>query len=379
MASTRLTGAPEGGVRICYPYPTCTLVPPSTDQGSLARDTIEYGETGWNGEFYVDHVDTSGTTVDGIFQMRVGSFSYKVGYYSALGFQAQAHSPIQGSIPWGTNSYYASKLAALVNPNRQVVSIPTAIFELKDLPALVRDAGTNYIRALGDANLRFSFGVLPMVRDFVALLNFNESVERRIAELNGYASSTKIRKRNLGGGTIEGSAGGATWFSGASNARLGVTGRFQTDYRVWGYCNISVPASFKALLSDSTRIRNAARAAVGGLRLDAFTVWQSLPWSWLVDWFVNVGDFLEANRGGVPTEVSGIRICQSTVTRTTWTVVDSYSPDLLGRQFHTIRSTKRRRVVSTYLPGARPPLLTQGQIGILASIGLVGAAPSYLR
>lgn len=113
------------------------------------------------------------------------------------------------------------------------------------------------------------------------------------------------------------------------------------------------------------------RVALGGT-VDLATLWELLPWSWLIDWFSNVGAFLAARRnilGWVPGQCF-------TMTHTVLGV--DHRIDLTGSSFkgtmttpNFVRETKSRTVGVPVLPEAQLPILNLKQIGILASLAIL--------
>jgi len=114
-----------------------------------------------------------------------------------------------------------------------------------------------------------------------------------------------------------------------------------------------------------------------GLTVDLSTVWQIMPWSWLVDWGGNLGTFLKANRNIIPAQLT--QCCVMLHTLTEWD-----SPGLSGIKNSTPyslepikiqRESKTRTSVSPSVT-AQFPFLSGNQVGILASLATTRATLS---
>jgi hypothetical protein len=131
------------------------------------------------------------------------------------------------------------------------------------------------------------------------------------------------------------------------------------------------------LLQDipSADLDTAVFRSVLGLRLSAASLWEALPWSWLVDYFINVGDYLDASRGGIKYGVTHQNLmCHQTIH-------GYYADDTIAEGFYTswgpyIASYKGRRQPSLVTPYfAFRPIFTDGMKSILGAL----ATASVLR
>jgi len=102
--------------------------------------------------------------------------------------------------------------------------------------------------------------------------------------------------------------------------------------------------------------------------LDFATLWEAMPWSWLIDWGSNVGDYLKAHRNIVPAELQSVSLMEHSVTQA-HIPASVIGGDLWISQIDVMKETKTRRKVIV-APTAHFPFLTGNQLGILASLAI---------
>lgn len=97
------------------------------------------------------------------------------------------------------------------------------------------------------------------------------------------------------------------------------------------------------------------------------TAWELFPWSFMIDWFSNVGDLITAANNTVPVEASSVNCMQHRMTSVSWSRAD-YENDFSGGTALFTRETKRRDV--SFGPGLTLslPLLSGGQLSILGAL-----------
>ena len=135
------------------------------------------------------------------------------------------------------------------------------------------------------------------------------------------------------------------------------------------WCSVSwIPTEdVSSSMPTPNEVRRRAMKAVFGGTIDPATVWSALPWSWLIDWFSDVGDFLYSRRNVVGFE-PGLCYTMTHSIRGTdhyisgGTLKGSYDPPVY------LRESKTRTMSSFAGPSAKVPFLAKRQIGILASL-----------
>jgi hypothetical protein len=111
-----------------------------------------------------------------------------------------------------------------------------------------------------------------------------------------------------------------------------------------------------------------ATKAVSGLSVEGMAAgaWEVLPWSWLIDWFTNIGDFMLQNSNTIPASLAECCIMRKTVT------VNRHIPFNLpagvsgGEGVQTL--TNLSRIVGVAFPQAHLPFISAGRLSILGSL-----------
>jgi len=313
--------------------------------------------------------------LDGFEDQGGGSYFHYTNYLPS-GFGLVTH--LSTSVP--SVGARALTLRARSNPSREEVSIPNFIHELKDLPGMYRDIlkfktrlkklkDIRGSKEIANYHLSIQMGWLPMIKDIRKMLHFQAAADRRILELQRLYSSRGLKRRlNLYDETkasdstvvVDSSAG---TFITVRKSRL-------TRVRSWGTIRW-VPTSVPRDIGHQALGRTARKLVFGTnhIGFDAVQAWNALPWTWLIDWFANFDDFLEAHRNDVPAEPAGpSNIMTLTETYETWERTDSHST-IIGSDGRRILRTKARAQSSGSL-SVTLPLLNGRQWSILSALAL---------
>lgn len=226
-----------------------------------------------------------------------------------------AHLPNPDEPAW---NYWTTKAIADLSPDKPDTGIPLFLFEFKDFPEMLRHAGRVLMRKASASDypgtyLAVHFGWAPLVSDVRNLFNLAKLTDNRMKYLARLKGGTKVRHTLFSGLTGTTSTPTAYESLPAWPEHWLYTANIETrtSSRVWytvnaelapGYTLPTVPGDFRAL---------TARQSLG-LTSNPAAVWEFLPWSWLVDYFSNVGDFLQAVHGQVMTKTSRMNIMHST-------------------------------------------------------------------
>lgn len=287
-----------------------------------------------------------------------------------------------------SNSDLAVRLMAGTNPSRPVVNLPVAIFELRELPDLIRSFGRQAIirmirarkaRDIASFNLAYQFGLKPMISDVSKLLDFQTQSDNRLALLKKLQNGPLLRKMQLYSSSVDSEPNTAITSNSSPSLFVvdHVLRRISTSRKVWGYVKWSPTSDFASEFPRSpegdAKLNARARQIVLGMTLDTYTLWEALPWSWLVDWFGNCGDWLSSKRNLVPVSAETPRICETTTTVYSWECVNcSTNREITGGKFGTTTLTsKTRNLASAALPSAHLPGFSAGQMNILSSLAVL--------
>lgn len=319
---------------------------------------------GDNAPFSVSHVNFEGGVLNkpdtGFFASSF--FDYVV---DVLGNSNEfPHIGIDGDI---NNVEAATRGAAATNPSRPYVDIPVNLLELGELSRLWQVQGRGLfdtsLRSNAQANLRYQYGIRPLVGDLTKLINFQGVVHNRVKEIERLVSSKGLRRTT---GVFSGS-GNTKYFRVLQSDGIYADGTFDgvTTLDVRVHCRW-LPTNVPALHAPNA-MRDLARRAVLGLTLDQSTLWEAMPWSWLIDWCSNVGDFFKSQRNIIPATLSDLSVMRHT--RTQYSLPAWSSGDATISSINAIRENKTR-ATSFVAPTAHIPFLNGSQMGILASLAV---------
>lgn len=283
-----------------------------------------------------------------------------------------AHLTIPG-LPLITDA--AVTALSVTNPSRPAVDIPIGILELKDLPDLVRGFGRGILKRIADGNLRYEFGVKPMISDIRKLIHFTELIDRQQQILEGFGKGPVIRKATIFTGSAQTSPNTiSVAHSSPTELQMSVRNVLNTtSVRRWGYVlwTPDVP-KFDKILGDKALARRLARDIALGLTVDASTAWELMPWSWLVDWFGNMGEWIASKRSMIPVIPGVPSVCTEWRSSNHWVNTNNAAGVPHGTfSFTRVSITKRREKASASFPSANLPLLTGRQVGILSSLAVL--------
>lgn len=311
-------------------------------------------------------------------------------YPSKIYDQRRRALPTMPPIPNGL----ANKLYANASPDRPDVLLPVFAFELRELPGLIRQLGLlnlygrKHMKRAGKSAsalwLSGNFGWAPLIADLKKLVLFADSMSRREREFDKLYSQNGLRRKvklfSATGNqssitmTVDAIDGFGNWYA---------TGHPMVD--VWGTVRYKPER-----LPDGSVLRRPTtkdiRRKILGLNAASVTlnIWEAIPWSWLVDYFIGVSDYLGAHpigRSAVPSNG-----CIMTHKRCKWSAaVYQGSADIEGKRFtvsagQILRETKQRTIANASpLPTVLMNPLSGHQLSILGSIAVLRSKSALAR
>lgn len=328
----------------------------------------------------VGNVDENGKWKDNYFHLRTISYEptkisgraeafpvYAYSSYPTAGQPGISHLETIDELP--SELVSATQAAGDTNPGRPTVSVPVLIGELWKLPETLMQMG----RQRGPQRPRNSsatgnFGWIPFFTDFFNLLRFTEHVEKRRKTLDKLYSKGGVSSK----GRTWASQGHAIWEDYPLHTlEAYITGTVQVTTSVsrWAVCKW-IPA--RPNIFSAEDLTQHARQVVHGWRLSPADVWELIPWSWFIDYFGNIGDFLQASDNSVA--ISAGPVCVMTHYRTTMSIsVSSGTGGFSVEPGHATLDDKFRALSVTGL-SATAPFLSARQltnlVGIAANLGM---------
>lgn len=281
---------------------------------------------------------------------------------SQNGTNFPSHLPDLG---YPSNAALATTLLARTNPGRASVSMPVFIGELRDLPHMVQLAGNSILKRTSSGYLAWEFGWKPLFSDLRKMLDFQATVAKRVRELERlYGKGGLKRRMSLANSGLE-SHSNVTIDSTISHLVNCRRNTF-TARRSWGTVRWK-PDTLPAL-EHRPDLQKLARKAVFGLSLQAEDAWNLIPWTWLIDWFSNAGEYISAHSNRVPCSPSLPNIMTETVTKVDWVRNDALTW-LKGGNVSGHRITKNRYLGGAGL-SATLPFLSARQLSILGALAI---------
>lgn len=327
--------------------------------------------------------------------------------------------PSWATVRADTSSYYATGYNR-ARPGQPLASFGQFLIELRDLPRLpLKGFGTfgfktispssvsgigrsffsrmiEFLRLSGDEYLNIQFGWKPFVSDLRKAYHLMKTIDKQMAQIirdNGrnIRRRATIQDETATSQTVQES--GVPWLnwvgvppsypiSGGCNPWSRSTVTTRTKTRIW------FAGSFRYYIPDtgSWQWNARARAALFGVLPTPELLWEVLPWSWLIDWFTNVGDVLaNLSPNAVDNLVMNYSFIMKEVSiRTEYTNTTSYGSNTIGGKpfwdipaFSATTSSVDEDITRTRVGGGNPfgldvpaSSLTSGQWAILAALGL---------
>jgi hypothetical protein len=324
-------------------------------------------------------VPFNGTRVTGSFTVTLTEF------LSTSMSQVISHpSGLESTIP--SVGTVATAVIARSNPSRPDISIPNFLYELKDLPGMIRDIGRlkNQIRnGLGKGSSRinaknaashslaYQMGWRPLISDLRKLLDFQAIVDKKMRTLQNLYDGDGLQRRVRSSqwrGTLSTTSTGQLAESVIDSAIVHRIDRFSQIER-WGTVRWK-PASLPDPRFSSKQMARLARDLAFGMnRVTAKQVWDAIPWTWLIGWFSNADEFIQAHSNAIPLVHSTPCIMTHAITKTTWTRTDNLKSVYLGGEGDAGYETKDR-VINGGTLSASIPFLNGRQLSILGALAI---------
>lgn len=233
------------------------------------------------------------------------------GYVFARGDKAPGPMPPAIDYTNAVNDLIADALGVM--PTQVNLLVNAAEFtQLKTLvPSLLQGIGSLFtwgvrqklgkksVKQIAGSHLAYSFGLAPLISDFRSLFSIRGKVEKRIKQL---------KDRN--GGAVRVSK--ATSITTASSAYAAIYGWSDdthfTENGKWSCTSQGfVSARVNGFFSGNSEAQAKMWASALGLSTPLQTIWELIPFSFVVDWFIPVGNTFQTleRKLGLGTTVQG--------------------------------------------------------------------------
>lgn len=339
---------------------------------STCEDVV--GEPHIDHNLKIDHIEKEFTPLSGTNYSSSSTYRRYAGWLPTAVLNSAVAHVTDSSYP--TETAMATQILAETNPGRADVSIPVFLAELKDIPHMLRGAGdilagyrTRNLTGqhLAEAHLNAEFGWKPLIGDVKKMFNFAALVNRRIYELQRLNSKGGLKRRmKLAASGRAQDYGNVTVDSTLGNAIV-CRKTAHTTRESWGTVRWK-PNTLPSLI-PLPKLTKQAKQLVYGLNPKGVDLWNVIPWTWFVDWFLNVGQYLEATNNEL--DVTPSKPCIMTTTRTviSYQRVDLF-PYYTGGSA-TVRAVSKTRGVTGAGLAASDVFLSARQLSILSALSVL--------
>lgn len=305
------------------------------------------------------------------------------------------------------SSYFGTRAIALTaptNPNSELGYILGSTLLGQELPSFriaQLESKADYFRSLGDNYLNSEFGWKPFIQDVRSLAGLANSSSRAAKQFLR-DSMRRVRRsfdfpitHTFSGGVINPSTLG--WVTpGASfdvsalftmwNPPTAATDTTENQVYVWfkGAYMYKIPTGSGTLNKLNEYQAKAQR--LFGVELTPELLWQLAPWSWLVDWKINIGDILHNisifNNDNLVMQYGYIMATSRSFRYITadspqFGRISNGSPKRIGNCVSKTVSYRKERIRGTpYGFGVNPAGFTDLQWSILGALGITHGTKS---
>jgi hypothetical protein len=347
---------------------------------SMHEQCVDDVGVGDNGPLTITRISRSGGTISGV--QPAGSYTWN-NYPCTWVTDVYTITPLAiAGRP--TNSFMAASLLARTQPLRVSTVSWEYLNDLHDLGSRAKDemgrrlgllkkvappAMWRHLKFASRLNLLYQFGILPLISDIETLFKFQKSVDKRIAELKRLYQNTGLRRTvPLWKGSNYTTFHNQTIQSQGVSLSCSVAKLTTSEIRGHVRWHAIVP-----ITPSDEQLRSMAKKAILGLTIDPYTVYELMPWSWLIDYFFNLGTNIKANKNQLTMFHDSVRIMEHIRTRTTTSnhTSKTYSTGIVRCSPIFITTESKTRSLATPTVSASETILTNSQLSILGSLGVL--------
>jgi hypothetical protein len=304
---------------------------------------------------------------------------------------------------------WSCKVDKVLRPKLEKASLGVAIAELRDLPHMLEQTSRSFHdiwkglgghktsplmtpKRVSEDFLNIQFGWIPFIKDVNDMLNVSFFGQQYIHDLTAANNTWQHRKATLSeteevsilipqtsGWRV--SPPSSIWTQAMSTNYPGTSspGRYSLEQRI----NTRVWASgdykfyrpeFDDSLLDYSSNQNLIKQymILYGIRLNPSVLYKATPWSWLVDWFSNLGDVVEgvtaAGQDGVVSQ--NLYTMHHQTTDLVFKQEINWDNGARTYEFHRPRVCKQRMATGNPFGFCLSASLSSKQLAILAALGI---------
>lgn len=200
-----------------------------------------------------------------------------------------------------------NRILATSGPLTPNIYLPVSIFELRDIPRMLKHAGDllHKIANVGKtglsplqegaaATLAYQFGWAPLIQDIGKLLSFSDTVKKRQKTLAGAHTSRGINRRVILSKSNVVTKQGTTYICSYGGLLMQASYHTVNTLDQWATVRwrVTDPSMIGRVPTYNEALRTALGLNPGHIPVE---VWKAIPWSWIIDWFADISNLMAAN------------------------------------------------------------------------------------
>lgn len=315
-------------------------------------------------------------------------------------------SPVSGGLGFNLDlpdlpgfdpTYYGNRLIGSAAPSAPSTTLLQTLAEaLREGVTLPGKASlnlfhdNNFLRSAGGEYLNLAFGWGPLMSDLQEICQNVLKVQSIVDEMKNNTGRLVRRERgypeaqtttllngkagvNMGGIRFDNSSTPYWWNSVPTNTGFPATIVKQTSERIWFNGAFTMYLNYGDTFSDRLERYSQYANKILGIRLTPDVLWELTPWSWLTDYFVDIGSALQTaslfQSDGLVLKYG--YLMRETTQRVTITSEFAFKGETPSTYFTTYSRVKKERFKSTPFGfGLDLNGFTNRQWSILAALGL---------
>jgi len=291
--------------------------------------------------------------------------------------------------------YYGNRLVVAASPTLPMANLSQSFAELAREGfssvagwTLLSSLGTksDFFRSLGSEYLNLQFGWIPFLKDLRQVIESVSKANLALLQLQNREGLLTRRQRGIPDQITTRSATsndgvlsvGGNWDIASNSAwnpsgRRSVTITHTTIQRIWFVGSFTYKLRAETdLLSRIARYEQLAQYLLG-TRITPSVLWELAPWSWLIDWVVDIQSALR--RAELTTQDGNVMkygyLMRQTTQRAQYAMSFTFSNGYTQHYSSTyLRKAKRRYRATPFGFGVNPESFTPSQLAIIAALGL---------
>lgn len=293
--------------------------------------------------------------------------------------------PIASYVAVDNPANFVQRVMAAAGPMTPTINLPVSLFELKDIPRMLKHAGDllhkidpyapGYHRMdpgkeAASANLAWNFGWGPLIQDMGKMLDLADTIRKRMENVKKARTNPRGLGRRVSLENASASRNDGLWLDTTYGTFIPGWASSTTTVRTWGTTRwIARDAEqFGKSPTFMEEARNAMGLTPGHMPLNA---WKAFPWSWAIDWFGGVSDMINVWHNQVYYIPQAVCIMRTTSVISTY-AEQIFSPTRKLEGGVADYVVKERWVFNpTYFPTLRIPFMDPFKLSILGSLAIL--------